>query len=649
MKVSTILEQIDLGSYALPEFQRGYVWNRAQVRGFMDSLYREHPVGSLLTWRTRTEDVDARGDGELQPGTVQLLLDGQQRISTLYGLIRGKQPPFFDGNANVFDGLKFHLEDEAFEYYQPVKMGGDDRWIDVIELFQSGAGKMMAEVYRRYESELELAELYGERLNRLDSIRNRDFHIEEVTGEDKTIEQVVDIFNRVNSGGTKLKSGDLALAKLCAEWPQARAEMKVTLDRLAGHGFTFTLDFLLRVVNAVVTRRAPFSALAEVTGDDFREGLAKTAGAIDRVLNALASRLGIDNSTVLPSPFPIVILARYLVDNDMSFGDERQKDRLLYWYVQAAIWGRYTSGAEGRLAQDLLVLDEDGGDPVDRLLANLLQQRGDLTVRPDDFRSWGRGARFFPILYMLGRRFHARDWGTGNVLQVNALGGHSDLELHHIFPKSLLYEIGHPKSEVNALANFTFLTLETNRDITNRRPDDYLPQYSKLHPGAIESTWVPMDTSLWELDRYEDFLAARRELLAAATNDFLAQLLGSELPVSDELEVIDGGSVATPAEADDEDAGEAVIIAELRAWLGAQGLGLGSVNFELVADDGSQIASFDVAWPTGLQGELSEPVVLLIDEPESVYRAAVQHGYLPFTDADALRAYATALAGETDG
>ena len=63
MKIRTILNQIDLGSMALPEFQRGYVWNRDQVRGLMQSLDRKHPVGSLLVWEARAEGARARGDG----------------------------------------------------------------------------------------------------------------------------------------------------------------------------------------------------------------------------------------------------------------------------------------------------------------------------------------------------------------------------------------------------------------------------------------------------------------------------------------------------------------------------------------------------------------------------------------------------------
>jgi len=122
MKLSTILDQIDLGSMALPMFQRGYVWNRDQVRKLMRSLYRGYPVGSLLVWETKTEGAAVRGDGPVSSGTIKMLLDGQQRITSLYGIVRGKPPVFFEGDANAFKNLYFNLTDEEFEFYAPLKM-----------------------------------------------------------------------------------------------------------------------------------------------------------------------------------------------------------------------------------------------------------------------------------------------------------------------------------------------------------------------------------------------------------------------------------------------------------------------------------------------------------------------------------------------
>ena len=83
MKISTILDHIDSGHMALPEFQRGYVWNRDQVRGLFDSLYRRHPVGGLLVWATEAKTAAHLGDGPLVAGIVKLLLDGQQRATSI--------------------------------------------------------------------------------------------------------------------------------------------------------------------------------------------------------------------------------------------------------------------------------------------------------------------------------------------------------------------------------------------------------------------------------------------------------------------------------------------------------------------------------------------------------------------------------------
>src|SRR5688572_22881906 len=181
MKVSTILDHIDSGHIALPEFQRGYVWNREQVRGLFDSLYRRHPVGGLLVWATESRAAVHRGDGPLAAGVVKLLLDGQQRMTSLYGVVRGRAPKFFDGNAQAFTGLRFHLETETFAFYQPLKMQDDPLWIDVTALMQGGTAGLGEFVSRlssdpRYSTNVGL---YVGRLSQLLGITDIDLHIEE--------------------------------------------------------------------------------------------------------------------------------------------------------------------------------------------------------------------------------------------------------------------------------------------------------------------------------------------------------------------------------------------------------------------------------------------------------------------------------------
>ncbi len=133
-KLGTILDQIDSGSMLLPEFQRGYVWNREQVRGLMRSLYLGFPVGALLVWATEGTTYAVRGSGPVTSGPKHLLLDGQQRLTTLYAVVRGRVPGFFEGDPAMFEGLHFNVETETFQFQQ-AQMKGDPLWVDVTTLF----------------------------------------------------------------------------------------------------------------------------------------------------------------------------------------------------------------------------------------------------------------------------------------------------------------------------------------------------------------------------------------------------------------------------------------------------------------------------------------------------------------------------------
>ena len=312
------------------------------------------------------------------------------------------------------------------------------------------------------------------------------------------------------------------------------------------------------------------------------------------------------------------------------------------------MWGRYGGSTETALAQDLTTLTRPGEDPTDRLLGLLRQQRGELEVKPGDFAAWSRGARFFPILYMLTRVTGARDWGTGELLDQVALGQYSDLEIHHVFPKKVLYEAGYTRQEVNAVANFTFLTGETNRKIGAKLPSDYFLEYQALNPGAIESHWISMDPELWSLDRYMDFLEHRRVALSAATNEFLSELYAGHAPERETPAVpVSPATFESEEPVDDFDDDEERIIGELQTWLGENGFAIGELDHELVEADGSAGTILDIAWPRGLQPELSEPIALLLNEPSAVVQAATDHGYRPFADAEKLRAYAEDLAAAT--
>jgi len=645
MKISTILDHIDSGHMALPEFQRGYVWNRDQVRALMDSMYRRHPVGSLLVWVTESEDATYRGDGELAPGVVKLLLDGQQRMTTLYGLVRGEPPKFFDGNARAFTGLYFNLESEEFNFYLPMKMKDDPLWVSVTQVLQEGIGPYV-HTFSADPVYSEKLPIFINRLNAIKQIEDIDLYIDEVTGRDKSIDIVVDIFNRVNSGGTKLSKGDLALAKISAEWPAARDRMKAARKKWHKAGYHFDLDWLLRNVNTVLTGEAKFKFLHAVTAQDFEDALKRTEKIIDYLLNLIGGRFGLDHNRVLFGRYALPVLSRFVDQRGGKFADGAEQDKALFWYVQSAMWGRFSGQSESYIDQDLSAIENlDGG--LDRLIHQLRLTRGDLIVKPDHFGGWSLGARFYPVLYMLTRVGEARDWGTGIALKEGMLGKASRLHVHHIFPKALLYKNKYNKAQVNAIANFALQTENTNITISDRAPEDYFAEVEEKFPGALASQWIPLDRDLWKVDRYLDFLAARQDLLAQTANEFMKGLLhGEELeeeapeekafeaPV--EIAAAAAAQVPGGIESDEEEE----LILSVCDWVCEQGLPEGELLYELTDDDtGKTMAVLDLAWPRGLQEGLSEPVALLINEGTETLAAANKAGFLYFTDVDEFKQY----------
>ena len=637
MKVSTILDHIESGNMALPEFQRGYVWNRGQVRDLMDSLYRRHPVGSLLVWVTETESMTRRGDTPLPPGTVRLILDGQQRMTSLYGIIRGRPPAFFEGNQSTFMGLYFNIDTEKFQFYGPVTMRDNPSWISVTELIQEG----IAPFTIRLSQNPDFAQNINKYINRMNAVANitdLDLHIDEVTGADKDINVVVDIFNKVNSRGTRLSKGDLALAKVCAEWPEARSEMNERLGKWRRAGFHFKLDWLLRCVNTITTGEALFDPLGDVSPSEIRQGLDKAENHLDNLLNLMSSRLGIDHDRVLGSKYAFPLMVRYMDQRGGRIEDSRERDRLLFWYIHTLLWGRYSSSTETILNQDLEAID-DVGSGLSRLIELLRRNRGDLNLNPSDFMGWSVSARFYPMLYMLTRVQGSRDWETDSELSSHMLGRGSSLQLHHIFPKSLLYDHdpAYSMQEVNQIANLTFLTQETNLRVSNQDPEHYLKTYANANPGVLESHWIPMDPELWKLQNYPEFLKERRKLLATAANRFLDSLASGTVPETTEsigaLEGTEpvGGIVSSEEEQ---------LLRNTNIWVTDQGLPEGEFGYELVDEETGELqATIDLAWPDGLQEGYSLPVVLLIDEGSDVERIVNRAGYRSFRSPDDFKSY----------
>jgi len=425
----------------------------------------------------------------------------------------------------------------------------------------------------------------------------------------------------------------LALAKQCAHWPEARAAMRAHLDRWEKEGYSFSLDWLLRNTTAVATGRAEFSYLDNVPVTGFQKSLESSARYISQFLDITSGRLGLDHNRVLMGRYAFPVICRLLHQSGGQFADFTETDRVLYWYIHSALWGRFAGSTESVLNQDY---DTAGRLGIGGLISSLERWRGgNLTIDGQDFEGFGQGSRFYPLLYLLIRVQGTQDFGSGLPLHSHLLGHLTSLQIHHIFPKAVLYEAGYGRSQVNAVANFCFLTQETNLKIGKRRPEDYFSEVEDRHPGALASQWIPPDRSLWQIDHYSDFLAARRQLLAEAANDFLGRLRAGNVPparpvkrqavVVDEIEDLDARTEQVMA-----------LVTELTE------LGCADPAIDCEVPDpatGEVLAVAEACWPEGLQPGQGDPVLLELDPEEADLARLKELGYEVFTSIDSLRGY----------
>ena len=631
MKLDAILFQIDQGNLVLPTFQRSYVWNREQVRSLMRSLYKNYPVGNFLVWETQSETATAKGTTGLNGPAHNLLLDGQQRITSLYGIIRGMKPKFSDADERSFLNLHFDVVEQEFEFYRASKMKDKRHWIPVTALMQKGIGPF----FPRFSEDPNQTE-YINRLLAIQSIRQRDFHVETVrdniaSDNEKVIDVVVDIFNEVNSGGRKLSKGDLALAKISSYWPEARESMQEHFDKWQEEGYSindyqFKSDWLLRCINAVLTGHSDFAELdrREFNASDIQDGLKRAKKHIDSALNIFDWRLGLDHREVLGSPNALPAVIRLFDKSNLAL-NENERDRFLYWYVHAMLWGRYSGPVETVIRQDLQTIDQNN-DAVSALIKRLRQDRGNLDVTPQNFADWSRGSRFYPLLYMLTRVSGTRDLGEGIGLKDGMKGEDYQLQLHHIFPKAQLYKLGYARREVNALANFTILFRKTNYKLSDSLPEEYFSACEGNFPGVLKSHWIPENENLWTIRNYLDFLAERRERLAMAANDFLDQLYRGTMPAAHER-TLTRDQVARPRPVSIASDEEEATLQQAMDWMEAQSLPRGEYGFELVASDGQLLATLDLAWPRGIQEGYSRQAALLTNETDETRNIAEDHDY----------------------
>jgi hypothetical protein len=530
-KISEILTSIDNDEYTIPEFQRGYVWNSTQVKDFFRSLYLGYPSGSFLIWKTKDPSKIRGEQKETNSIFHHLILDGQQRLTTIYTIFKGKTPEWYEG-VSLRTDLYFNISSEEFEYYMPKKMSNNSEWINVSNFLSNGGVTSFISTFKTMiEEDRNYYMMNLETLNKLSAISDYGYYIKEITITE--LDKVVEIFNLVNKTGTTLNESDLALAIITSNWPEIKDRFREAIDEYRKYNYDLSFQFLTRCLNILTTGRGKYtSEISQVTKEEFEEAWKKLNKILPHLINVLRENAFIDSSEDYSSVYVLYVLVYYLSRKDLKFENTEDANKAIYWMFMALLWGRFSGSSEAYLEKDMNILKET--DSLTDLIQEMYLYRGtNLYLRPEDLALQGVRSRVYNIFYASVRAQGAKDWTNPALsLYSKSVGYNNKLQRHHIFPKAFLYQKYNGnnsihKAMINEIANIAFITQESNMEILARNPEEYLP---KIDAAQLRKQFVPIDENLYKIDTYEQFLATRRELLCNGINSFLTTYFSEEKP-----------------------------------------------------------------------------------------------------------------------
>ncbi|MFA4954780.1 MAG: DUF262 domain-containing protein [Patescibacteria group bacterium] len=557
IKVSELVNKVQRGELTLPEMQRRYIWPATRVRDLLDSLYRGYPSGTILVWET-DEEMPTRElavKSTRTPTTSQklLLLDGQQRITSLSAILGGepvhvrnrRRPidilfnlehpngPPIDITEVEDNGFTADIEDvedeETAERDVQEEMRkrtfvvasralqNDPVWVPVSDIFKKTDSQILKSI--DISSEDGRWDKYSERLQKVKRIADYPY-VMEVLEKSMSYEEVTEIFVRVNSLGIKLRGSDLALAQITSRW---KGFMQLIED--FANEFKDDEDYIIetglpvRMMVIFATHQSRFKTVGKISKEKLREAWGQAKNGLEYAINFLRAE-GIDKLSFLSSPFLLVPIAVYWVLKNGEAITESERKKILRWFYLAHMRGHYSMGSsESILDTDLSVLFK--GKDLDDLTQLLFLHVKKFSVDYDDLNNRGIRSPFFSMLYFVMRQNGVKDWWSGLKLSERHTGNAHTIQYHHIFPKSLLKQ--YEKKEVNEIANMAFIGGKTNRQITNKEPIDYLEKevIAKRGEEALTSQFIPLDKKLWELSNYREFLTFRRKAIAEAINEFI--------------------------------------------------------------------------------------------------------------------------------
>ncbi len=561
--LNKLLEDIAMGEIGLPDIQRPFVWSNTKVRDLFDSMYRGYPVGFLLFWANGVPRSHRQiGEDAKQVAPDLMVVDGQQRLTSLYAVLKGIPIVRKDFRRERIY-IAFRPVDETFEVADAA-IRRNPEWIPDISILWSDGMALSAfrkSFLERLRSNREVTDEEEEQIeqaiNNLDNLhRNYPFTALELSSTVDE-EQIAEVFVRVNSRGTRLNQADFILTLMSVFWDEGRKELeefcRKSRQPSVGAAGPYTPYFqpepnqLLRATVALGFRRSRLQhTYSLLRGKDLQTGefsperrdaqFQRLREAQDEVLHLqnwheffkAVVRAGFRRGNLIPSQTALVYAYAFYLIGKRDFGlDPVTLRRVISrWFFFISLTGRYTGSFETRMEEDMAEfrrIDDASQfvDLLDRTIATTLTgDYWEISLPGELVSSAARHPALFAYyaaLVKVDARVLFSDMGVAELLDPTVSPTKASLERHHLFPKGHLERVGiRDRRDVNQIANYALMEWTDNIRVSDAHPATYVPELSeRFTPEALKDMYawhaLPDD---WETMNYRDFLEERRSRMA---------------------------------------------------------------------------------------------------------------------------------------
>ena len=535
------------GGLWLPNIQRLFVWNEEQIERLFDSILRQYPLSSMMLWKTK-ESIRHRKfidhyhqkfdlKGLYQPDNKKLkklVLDGQQRLQSLYMGLKGQ----IDGRTLHFDVMSGDAEGPEDIKYRFAFKAPDQAvwpWVPFSSLIYTGKlpEEIALKIAKKHNVELEQEDRF--KVVRNISRAKREIEVtdaliyQEIDGTDEdesySFDDVVEIFIRANSGGTKLNKSDLMFTLLTAHWDSADIEMDIFLEELNDQDrFVFSRDFVLKTAMTLLGKGAKYD-VNKLRDEDIRKTITEQWSSITNsirfVKDQMVEKTFIRSGKALSSYNALIPLIYF----HFHFPNEWKSIRTIKEYLLRVLLTGAFSGSPDGLIDRLTANIQKREGFHKKSIFRVIEERGkSLNISSDALLYWwGYGSGQIHLIF--------NQWYENSYKP--ALSGHLP-QIDHIFPQSLLKSIketnpdtGWPVQvykawDINQLANCMLLTANENGagGKSDTPPAEWFANKSEEY---LDLHCIPRKKSLWKVENYDKFIEARGELICEKFADLLLE------------------------------------------------------------------------------------------------------------------------------